>query len=59
LRDYYEFVSINSCIQVELMGQICAESFGLRQFSAVGGQVNFVRGAQMSKGADRRVREKI
>ncbi|MDR1482341.1 MAG: butyryl-CoA:acetate CoA-transferase [Synergistaceae bacterium] len=44
------FVSINSCIQVDLMGQICAESFGLRQFSAVGGQVDFVRGAQMSKG---------
>ncbi|MDR3353871.1 MAG: butyryl-CoA:acetate CoA-transferase [Synergistaceae bacterium] len=45
-----KLVSINSCIQIDLMGQVCAESFGLRQYSAVGGQVDFVRGAQMSKG---------
>ena len=43
-------VSINSCIQVDLMGQVASESIGLRQFSGVGGQVDFVRGAAMSKG---------
>ncbi|MGE4214260.1 MAG: acetyl-CoA hydrolase/transferase family protein [Anaerotignaceae bacterium] len=43
-------VSINSCIQVDLMGQVVSESIGLKQFSGVGGQVDFVRGATMSKG---------
>ena len=43
-------VSINSCIEVDLMGQVCAESIGLKQISGVGGQVDFVRGANMSKG---------
>ncbi len=43
-------VSINSCVQVDLQGQVCSESIGLTQISAVGGQVDFVRGARMSKG---------
>ena len=43
-------VSINSCVQVDLMGQVCSESIGPRQISGVGGQVDFVRGASMSKG---------
>ena len=43
-------VTINSCIQVDLMGQIASESIGLYQFSGVGGQVDFHRGAAMSKG---------
>ena len=43
-------VSINSCIQVDLMGQVVSECIGLRQFSGVGGQVDFIRGAAMSKG---------
>jgi 4-hydroxybutyrate CoA-transferase len=42
-------VSINSCVQADMMGQVCSESIGLRQISAVGGQVDFVRGANMSK----------
>lgn len=46
----YKMVSINSAIQVDLMGQVAAESIGLRQFSAVGGQVDFIRGAAMSEG---------
>lgn len=41
-------VSINSCVQVDLMGQVCSESVGNRQISGVGGQVDFVRGASMS-----------
>lgn len=43
-------VSINSCIQIDLLGQVVSDSIGLRQFSGVGGQVDFVRGANMSKG---------
>ena len=43
-------VSINSCIQVDFMGQVSAESIGTMQISGVGGQVDFVRGANMSKG---------
>lgn len=43
-------VSINGCIQVDLMGQVVSDSIGLKQFSGVGGQVDFVRGAAMSKG---------
>jgi len=43
-------VSINSCIQVDLMGQVSAESIGTMQISGVGGQVDFIRGANLSKG---------
>jgi 4-hydroxybutyrate CoA-transferase len=42
-------VSINSCVQVDLFGQVVSESVGLRQISGVGGQVDFVRGANLSK----------
>lgn len=43
-------VSINSCLEVDLTGQVNAESVGPRQFSGVGGQVDFIRGASMSRG---------
>jgi 4-hydroxybutyrate CoA-transferase len=43
-------VSINSCVQVDLMGQVASETVGATQISAVGGQVDFVRGAMMSRG---------
>ena len=43
-------VSINSCVQVDLMGQVASESIGPKQISGVGGQVDFVRGASASKG---------
>lgn len=42
-------VCINSCVQVDLMGQVCSESIGQTQISGVGGQVDFVRGAAMAK----------
>ncbi|NLI53626.1 MAG: acetyl-CoA hydrolase/transferase family protein [Clostridiales bacterium] len=42
-------VSINSCVQVDLMGQVAAESIGYKQISGVGGQVDFIRGAALSK----------
>ncbi len=43
-------VSINSAIEVDLRGQICSEMIGGKQFSAVGGQVDFVRAASVSPG---------
>lgn len=45
----YKMVSINSCVQVDLMGQVCSESIGPKQISGVGGQVDFVRGVSMSE----------
>lgn len=44
-----KMVSINSCIQVDFMGQVVSDSIGIKQFSGVGGQVDFVRGAAMAK----------
>ena len=43
-------ISINSCISVDLYGQICAESAGLRQISGTGGQLDYLTGASMSRG---------
>ena len=43
-------ISINSCISVDLYGQICAETAGLRQISGTGGQLDYLTGAAMSKG---------
>lgn len=45
-----KMTSINSAIQVDLTGQVCADSIGSRFYSGVGGQVDFVRGASRSKG---------
>jgi len=45
-----KMISINSAIQVDLLGQVCADTIGYRQYSAVGGQVDFVRGASRSRG---------
>ena len=44
------FISINSAVEVDLTGQVCADSIGTRIFSGTGGQLDFVRGAKMSKG---------
>lgn len=43
-------ISINSCVEVDLQGQVVSTTVGLRRISGVGGQVDFVRGANMSKG---------
>ncbi|MDE6949440.1 MAG: 4-hydroxybutyrate CoA-transferase [Lachnospiraceae bacterium] len=43
-------VSINSCVQVDFMGQVASESVGATQISGIGGQVDFVRGARRSRG---------
>ena len=44
------FTAINSALQVDLSGQVCADSIGSYQFSGVGGQADFVRGASLSEG---------
>jgi len=46
----YKMVSINSCIQVDLMGQVAADTIGLKQYSGVGGQIDFIRGTSMATG---------
>jgi 4-hydroxybutyrate CoA-transferase len=43
-------VAINSAIEVDLTGQVCADSIGPRLYSGVGGQVDFIYGASRSKG---------
>ena len=43
-------VAINSAIQVDLTGQICADSVGYNLYSGIGGQVDFIRGAAASRG---------
>ncbi len=43
-------ISINSCISVDLYGQTCAESAGLRHISGTGGQLDYLTGAAMSRG---------
>lgn len=43
-------VAINSAIEIDITGQICADSIGTYQFSGVGGQLDFIKGAAMSQG---------
>ncbi len=45
-----KMVSINSALQIDLTGQVCADSIGTRFYSGIGGQVDFIRGATRSKG---------
>ena len=49
IRQFEQMVSINSAIQVDLTGQVCAESIGTRLYSGVGGQMDFMRGAALAK----------
>lgn len=46
----YKMVCINSCVEIDLTGQISSESIGVKQISGVGGQIDFVRGASMAEG---------
>ncbi|MDH4069065.1 MAG: 4-hydroxybutyrate CoA-transferase [Ignavibacteria bacterium] len=45
-----KMVAINSAIEIDLTGQVCADSLGFRFFSGFGGQVDFIRGAAKSEG---------
>lgn len=45
-----KMVAINSAIEVDLTGQVCADSIGSNMYSGVGGQMDFIRGASLSEG---------
>jgi acyl-CoA hydrolase len=49
IRKNKKAVSINSAVEIDLTGQICADSIGMRMYSGVGGQMDFMRGAMLSK----------
>lgn len=50
IRKNPRVVAINSALQVDLTGQVCADSLGHRIFSGIGGQLDFIRGAALSRG---------
>ena len=50
IRRNPKVTAINSAIEVDLTGQVCADSIGTRQFSGVGGQMDFIRGSSLSEG---------
>ena len=45
-----KMVAINSAIEVDVTGQVCADSIGSHMYSGVGGQMDFIRGASLSEG---------
>lgn len=50
IRKNPKVVAINSAIEIDLTGQVCADSIGHRIFSGIGGQMDFIRGAALSRG---------
>jgi len=50
IRQNPKVVAINSAIEVDLTGQVCADTIGYSQYSGVGGQMDFMRGAALSEG---------
>lgn len=50
IRQNPKVVAINSAIEIDLTGQVCADSIGEYQFSGIGGQMDFIRGASLSVG---------
>jgi acyl-CoA hydrolase len=50
IRRNRKMVAINSAIEVDVTGQVCADSIGTYQYSGVGGQMDFMRGAALSEG---------
>jgi 4-hydroxybutyrate CoA-transferase len=48
IRRFRRMTAINSAIEVDLTGQVCADSIGTRLYSGVGGQMDFVRGAALA-----------
>jgi acyl-CoA hydrolase len=50
IRKNPKVVAINSAIQIDLTGQVCADSIGHRIYSGIGGQMDFIRGAALSPG---------
>jgi 4-hydroxybutyrate CoA-transferase len=50
IRQNPKVVAINSAVQIDLTGQVCADSMGHRIYSGIGGQMDFIRGAALSPG---------
>jgi acyl-CoA hydrolase len=50
IRQNPKATSINSAIEIDLTGQVCADSIGMYQYSGIGGQMDFIRGASLSPG---------
>jgi len=50
IRQNPKVTAINSALEIDLTGQICADSIGLKMYSGVGGQMDFMRGAALSDG---------
>ncbi len=50
IRQNPRVTAINSALEIDLTGQVCADSIGLKMFSGVGGQMDFMRGASLSQG---------
>lgn len=50
IRENPKVTAINSALQIDLTGQVCADSIGHRVYSGIGGQMDFVRGAALSPG---------
>jgi len=50
IRTNPKVTAINSALEVDITGQVCADSLGSTQYSGVGGQIDFIRGAALSKG---------
>jgi len=50
IRTNPKVVAINSALEIDLTGQICSDSIGTYQYSGIGGQMDFMRGAALSEG---------
>src|SRR5690554_2213146 len=50
IRQNPKMIAINSALEIDLTGQICADSIGTYQYSGIGGQMDFMRGASLSEG---------
>ena len=50
IRQNPKMVAINSAIEIDITGQVCADSIGTKLYSGVGGQMDFIRGASLSEG---------
>ena len=50
IRRNPKVVAINSAIEIDITGQVCADSLGTYQYSGIGGQMDFMRGAALSEG---------
>lgn len=50
IAEHPNFMSVNAALEIDFWGQVCAESIGTRHISGTGGQVDYVRGARLSKG---------